>query len=310
MKFLARIEQANAQGHAQIQGQHIYILPSRYGIMFAILLFLMLIGSVNYGNNPAFLLTFFLASLAVNSIYMTWRNLRGLQIQYLGCEAVFRTQKAQFRFRLKTGDSRQMPAIQLSFEQGEAIVEDIRDTAGVLVTLSYDSENRGRLDPGRLVISTRYPLGLFRAWCYVDSQAECLVYPAPGTRWQAQSTGQEGERNPGEKGRGSEDFAGLRGYRNGDSPKQIDWKTLARERGLYTKEFVGEQAQSRWLDWYQMAGGDSEQKLSLLCRGVLDSEQAGTAYGLRMPGHILEPDIGQRHKQVCLQALALYGLDT
>jgi len=310
MKFLARIEQANAQGQAQIQGRHIYILPSRYGMIFAVLLFLMLIGSVNYGNNPAFLLTFFLASLAINTIYMTWRNLRGLQVQYLGCEPVFRSQTAHFRFRLKAEGLRQMPAIQLSFEQSEAIVEDVSDAEGVLLTLAYNCEIRGRLQPGRLVISTRYPLGLFRAWCYVDSKAECLVYPSPGKRWQAQSTDQEGDRNPGEKGRGSEDFAGLRGYRNGDSPRQIEWKALARERGLYTKEFVGEQAQPCWLDWYQLGGGDTEQKLSQLCRGIIDSEKAATPYGLRVPDLSLEPDIGQHHKIICLQALALYGIDS
>ncbi len=53
-----RTEQVSANGRAEIGARRIYILPTRYGVMFATLLFLMLLGAVNYGNNPGHLLTF------------------------------------------------------------------------------------------------------------------------------------------------------------------------------------------------------------------------------------------------------------
>ena len=57
----ARVEQVTASGRAEIGAQRIYILPTRYGMIYATLVFLMLLGAVNYGNNPAHLLTFLLA---------------------------------------------------------------------------------------------------------------------------------------------------------------------------------------------------------------------------------------------------------
>ena len=54
---LIRIERVSAAGRAEIGARRIYILPTRYGLIFATLLFLMLLGSVNYANNPAHLLT-------------------------------------------------------------------------------------------------------------------------------------------------------------------------------------------------------------------------------------------------------------
>ena len=157
------------------------------------------------------------------------------------------------------------------------------------------------------MISTAYPLGLFRAWCYVATGHTLLVYPRPGASWSP--PGDSGERRQrGEHGRGDDDFAGLRGYRDGDPPSQIDWKSLARERGLNTRLFSGESGAPLWLDWHDAPGGDDEARLSALCRGVLDAEAAGRRYGLRTPEGIIAPGTGSAHRHRCLEHLAVYGL--
>ena len=58
--------------HAVPRGQQItldrrriYALPTRYGILFAVMLFVMLLGSINYNNSLGFLLTFLLASMGL-----------------------------------------------------------------------------------------------------------------------------------------------------------------------------------------------------------------------------------------------------
>jgi len=53
-------------------------------------------------------------------------------------------------------------------------------------------------------------------------------------------------------------------------------------------------------------GLDVETRLSQLCRWVLDAEQAGQRYGLRLPGTTLTPDHGPAHQQACLAALAAF----
>jgi uncharacterized protein (DUF58 family) len=49
-----------------------------------------------------------------------------------------------------------------------------------------------------------------------------------------------------------------------------------------------------------------EQRLSRLAGWVLAAEQAGAAYGMRLPGMDLAPGSGEVHRSACLQALALH----
>lgn len=52
-------------------------------------------------------------------------------------------------------------------------------------------------------------------------------------------------------------------------------------------------------------GADQEERLSQMCRWVLNAENAGLAYGFRLAGLIIEPNRGDKHSRQCLEALAL-----
>ena len=108
-------------------------------------------------------------------------------------------------------------------------------------------------------------------------------------------------------GSGTEDFAGLRRYVAGDQPSRIDWKSYARDRGLNTRLFSGQALAPLWLEWDQAPGNDTEEKLSSLCRAVIDAEAGGREYGLRTPQGKVEPGSGPSHRHRCLRLLALYG---
>jgi uncharacterized protein (DUF58 family) len=148
---------------------------------------------------------------------------------------------------------------------------------------------------------------LFRAWCYVRSNASTLVYPkaaqvAPAPVAAAGDT--EPRRQRGADG--VEDYLGPRGYRTGDSPRHVDWKAYARERGLVVKQFGGAQGEEVWIDWARAAGADTESRISLLTRQVLDAAESQARYGLRLPGILEPPARGADHLQRCLTHLALF----
>jgi uncharacterized protein (DUF58 family) len=42
---------------------------------------------------------------------------------------------------------------------------------------------------------------------------------------------------------------------------------------------------------------------------VLDSEELEVNYGLRLPGHEIQPGSGAEHRHHCLKALALFEFD-
>jgi uncharacterized protein (DUF58 family) len=112
-------------------------------------------------------------------------------------------------------------------------------------------------------------------------------------------------RASGDQGTGADDFVGPRPYRPGDSPRQLDWKALARERGLVVKQFGGDHAARVWLDWHQHGGG-VEERLSRLARQVIQAHEQGLSFGLRLPGRLIEHGRGDAHKHRCLEALALF----
>jgi uncharacterized protein (DUF58 family) len=165
---------------------------------------------------------------------------------------------------------------------------------------------RGLLKCGRLEVFTRYPVGLFHAWSYVDFDLAVVVYPRPDTAAGAPPTQSRGAAEEGIPMPGDEEFNMLRAYRAGDPPKLIAWKALAREQGLLTKEFSAMASSELWLDWDDARAADPELRLSMLCQWVLQAERYGQAYGLRLPGVNVPPSRGELHRGRCLEALALF----
>jgi uncharacterized protein (DUF58 family) len=106
--------------------------------------------------------------------------------------------------------------------------------------------------------------------------------------------------------RGDDDFAGLRAFHPGDPPRHIAWKAYAREQGLQVKVYAGTAVTSHSFDWESLSGLGIEARLSQLCRWVEDAYAAGRAFGLRLPGVEIAPNVGPGHRQRCLTALALF----
>lgn len=304
---LARVYRAGPDGQVRIGGRAIYVLPTKYGLLFLVLVLALLVGAINYANNPAFLLTFLLTGVGLATLVQTWRTLQGLQLRWVGEVPDFAGGSAGFRFRLASERHADRPALQLQLPEGPSAVLDLAAGEAPLVTLERPAPTRGRRRAGRLTVSTRYPLGLVRAWCYVETDAWAPVYPSPaaaGDMARPDSAGQGGGdgRQPG-----ADDFVGLRDYRPGDPLRRLDWKALAAERGLLTKQFGSGGAEPLWLDWAQWPYLAPEARLSRLCREVLDAHHGGRPYGLRLPEREIGPALGEAHKRACLTALALHG---
>jgi len=301
-----RIARPVESGGVVVLAKHIYILPTAYGIVYAMLLLLMLIGSINYANNLGFMLTFLLAGMGLVSMVHTWRNLIGLGLESARVAPIFAGDDALFQIILSNKRRWSRPGLQLQIAGSPAIATDLSPRAVDNLFLTVESEQRGLLPLPRFTLSTRYPLGLFVAWVYVELNADCLVYPRPGERMPETPLPVYGHSQLGDRGVGADDFCGLRHYRPGDSPRHINWKALAREQGLQTKMFGGDRADKCWLDWYRLAGS-SEHRLSQLCRGVVDASGLDIEFGLRLPDLELKPARGQQHRLECLTALALFG---
>lgn len=289
-------------GHRQI-----FIVPSRLGLGFTVLLLILLVGSLNYELSLGYVLTFWLVGIGHASMYHCYRNQSRLSVRYGKCQPVFAGQRARFEIVLDNLNRHARRNVQLALPGEPSVAVDVPAQGSTEAYLERPATSRGYLLPGRMTISNRYPLGLFYAWSYADFDARCLVYPEPEAHVGlpvASGYGRQGRY----RGAGQDDFAGLRPHRPGDSLRHIAWKSAARGDTLLTKQFIGSEVGSLWLRWDDMPHDfDVERRLSRLTAWVLQAERAGLDYGLRLPNGELAPAHGPHHEQLCLQALALYG---
>jgi uncharacterized protein (DUF58 family) len=288
--------------------RRVYILPARLGLLFGGTLAILLIGSINYALALGFALTFALAALGLVGMVHTARNLARTAVSAGRAEPVFAGESAQFRLHLDGRASYDRPAILARHVfSGSQFVIDIPAEAQAEVVLSVPAKRRGWLPLGRVLLETRFPLGLFRAWSYVEPDARCLVYPRPERSPLPRAHAEAAAGALRSQATGNDDFSGLRGYQLSDSPRHVAWKAVARTDDMLTKQFTGEAAAELWLDWSLLpAALGVEQRLSRLAGWVLAAEAEGAFYGLRLPGTEIAPARGDAHAAACLQALALH----
>jgi uncharacterized protein (DUF58 family) len=298
------------RGTVVLVHRRVYIVPARLGWVYGATLVVLLIGSINYALSLGFALTFILAGLGLAGMVHTARNLARIAVSAGRAEAVFAGESAQFRLFLDGRAAHDRPAILARHVgSGSQLVIDV--PAGGLgeVVLAVPAARRGWLPLGRVMLETRFPLGLFRAWSYLEPEARCLVYPRPERSALPPYSGEAAVGALHAPTLGNDDFVGLRAYQHSDSPRHVAWKAVARSDELLTKQFAGDAAAELWLDERLLpAGLGLEQRLSRLAGWVLAADRAGAHYGLRLAGVEISPGRGTPHRAACLQALALYRI--
>ena len=289
--------------------KRIFIFPSRVGFFFGLCLLVMLITGINYQNNMTFALTFLLATLFVVGVLHTFANLSGLKVHAVHGSAAFPGQQTEFEILIERSDERNYVALRTLWPGSTESVSNLIDRDSVRVKLHTAVGERGWYSPGRLLLESTYPLGLLRCWTWLDLDLHALVYPRPlaSEPLTGMATDQpDGASVPID---GNDDFSGFRNYRRGDSLKQVYWKGLAKGQRLQSKQFTAYADRSVWLDWEMFPGLGIEQRLSHLCYWALEFEEANEEYGLRLPGLVIEPDMGEKHRDHVLKTLALYGVE-
>lgn len=290
----------------QLHRRRIYILPTRLGIAYAAMVFAMVLGGLNYNNNLGLGLALLLVSLGLVTMHHCHGTLSGLALRLLATDSAFAGESVRFRLLLENRSSAPRPRIEVSLDGGTLQPVDVPALGSAPAEIAMPALRRGRISLARFVLATRHPLGLFRAWAVVHPEYSGVAWPRPAER---------GRRPPGvetdtggaqDHAKGDEDFAGLKPYQAGDSLRRIAWKVYARGQGLHTKQYAGTDVVSHIFDWDSLAGLDVEARLAQICRWVLDAHDGGEAFGLRLPGLAIEPNIGTAHCQRCLTALALF----
>lgn len=284
-----------------------YILPSRAGLLMLGVILLMLIGATNYQNNLAFMLTFLTASIGLVSILFTFKNLQGLTFKKGAVKAVCVGETIVLPIYINSLDQQPRSSIGIGLAKKELTYFNVLERASTQVIITLLSKKRGWFEIPRIMVNSSFPFGLFNTWSWFKFSSPVLIYPQPIEPPAFGGSNNSAEESDGQTIRGTDELYGLKRYIPGEPISRIDWKALAREKGLFSKEFVEYQGQELFFCWDDFLAYEDEFILSYLCHLVLQANKNNFDYGLKIPGTIIQTDSGPVHLANCLTALALYG---
>ena len=291
----------------------IYILPTRSWTFLLAVMAAMWYAAISQTNSTAYLLMFFLGSLVMVSAIHAHFAMAGLGLRVGKIPAVFAGEMARVPVEVLNLTHRAKVALAVApnghvfKEAAHARIADLLPNGSANVELVLPTTQRGRLELRRVALTTDYPMGFFRSWRYEHTAAACVVYPFPeGTMTLPTGAAVTADVVAGQGGAG-DDFMGVRAYQQGESQRHVDWRAVARGQPYLVKQFSGAGSRRLWLEWTETAPlSDLEDRLAQMSRWVVDAEQTGFAYGLRLPLFEAEPSRGDAHYHRCLTALALF----
>ena len=303
----ARRRQGDDQLPVTITTRRIYILPTRGGVAFGALLFIMLLAGLNYGNSIALLITFLLAGFALIAMHLCHRNLANLGVRGVAAGNAFAGEHGRIAITLENSADTARIGLECQVDGSERVTVSVPPDATARADLAVTLEKRGRLRIARIKLSTAFPFGLFRAWTWLHPPLTLLAWPAPRGRHEPPPETATGGNAPAVHRAGDEEWSGLREFRDGDSPRQVAWRAFARGRGLLVKTYQSPAAHHRTFDLSPAPGADIEQRLEQLSAWNAAAHARGERYGLRLDRQEAAADSGNEHRARCLDGLALYG---
>jgi uncharacterized protein (DUF58 family) len=291
------------QAPIALDRRRVYVVPTRFGLFFAVSLGAMLLGALNYNNNPALLLALLLGAAGLASLIFAHLQLSGLRIEAVSAEPVAAGNALRLHVAFAVRDRRWRRGLQLQHGESGVRIASFRDET--VAALDLPTERRGWYPLQRLRISTTQPLGLAFAWSWAWPDASLLVYPAPESPAPPLPDGEGGRLQARVRPHGDE-VHHLRAYRAGDARRAIAWKASARRDALLVREYEQPASAETVLDWSSLSALPRERRIRRLAAWIDVAEREGRRYRLRLPGQpALGPAHGPAHRHLCLRALAL-----
>ena len=296
-----------AHGVIELHSRRLYILPTRFGYLYAFMLVVLLLAAINYQNSMAFALTFLLTAIGIVSLWQTHKNVVGIQVELKAPQAVFCGENLTLEFHLDNPQQNARYALGIQYAVRNPTYAGVAAEASASLFLELPTVRRGQYHAGAFTLFSRYPTGLFHAWGFLRFDTPMQVYPQPQFDVQLRQ-----RLIDDQSGKSSvdiadgDDFAGLREHRQGESLRHISWKAFAQGRGMLTKTFQGHATPSLWISWDDMSAATTEAKLSQMTALVILANREGRIYGLILPTQRIEQDSGPAHYTHCLHSLATY----
>ncbi len=283
------------------------------GLAFTLGTFAVGFAAMNTGNNLLYLLLGSMIGFIIVSSWLSEQAIRDVRVERRFAHAV--TVGHDFRLTYEvTNRKRVLPS--LAVELVEAGLPDRAFVAhvparGTVTARSVNSFVRRGIYPlGTVTLSTCFPFGLFRKERDVEIPGEVVVWPRSDRRVREPRVGGGRMRTAGLATHGTAgargEYRSLRGYRPGDDPKDIHWRSTARMREPVVREYERDGAETRWicLDTRSEEGEAAEVSVEVAASLAAQAVAGHHPFGLVAGAVVLEPGEGPAHLERALDLLA------
>lgn len=292
-----------------ISRRRLYILPTRIGWYFALILIALFAIAIKFNNQPAFMMLFLLTSAGLVAMLYTHNNVIGLKLSSKATAPAFVGQQVVFPIIISNPSKLERRGLWLlcdSFQSDFRIDQNQQHHCDIKLS----ANERGYFTCPEIFLSSQFPVGLFFCWSkrFQPEQA-CLVYPQPISFHDLPpSRDGEGHHQTQHSSRSQgQDYSGMKPYQPGDRLRDLHWPSLAKSNKAVTIEYQDHSGDAITLAWQDLPNTLSgEEKLSQLCYWVLQAEQDGLRYQLKLPNQNTKFDRGDTHMHDCLKRLALW----
>lgn len=287
----------------RIDRRRVYVLPTRFGLFFALVVFVMAGGALNYNNNPALLLALMLGTAGLAGLLTGHLQLSGLVLRSVHADPVHAGANATLRLSFNAVDARPRVGVMVGVEAATAMLLMPAATDSV-VELHLPMARRGWHEIDKISLWTTRPMGLAHTWTWLYPTYGWVVYPAleangpPLPETQADASRMRAAQ-------GGDDVHQLRAYRKGDPMRAIAWKASAKSGALLAREYEQAVQADLLLSWIQVRQLSQENAISRLAHWVVLADRQGRRFALQLPGmQPIDANAGLAHRHACLEALA------
>ncbi|SFC04825.1 DUF58 domain-containing protein [Pseudoalteromonas denitrificans] len=284
-----------------LKHHNIYVLPSKFGLIFLCFTFLIFLLGSNYQNNLILLTAYLLISIFTIGILQSYFNLINTQISFIGVEDGIEKTGYLLTFSVMN----QNKTYSFVAESGNNItLVDTISSDKKLVELQIEGLKRGKHSIDRIKMVSRYPYGLMTVWSYAIFPKHVYIYPTPLPILSHNMTFfGEGEEQLKDFKHGNDEFFAMREHEIGESLSRVSWKHYAKTGELLVKEF-SEYNSGDYIFNLEDIPGDFETKLSHLSYLVNQAFHDELHYGLVLPNKSIPASQGLSHLKNCLRALS------
>ena len=221
--------------------------PTKEGLVFIILSFIVGFSALNTNNNLLFLIFGVMLSLVVISGIISMINLSRINIELAAQPDIYALTPSVITFNL-TNQKPIIPSLSLTLEMNDnkSYLLYLPSSSTRPVRMNCFFNSRGWNDLPVLNLYTKFPFGFFKKWIRVEVENKrILVFPNihEVNLDKNTETVLSGEDKSFKTGH-SEELKSIKDYSTGDNVKDIDWKSTAKLNKLMVKEFLDNETKS------------------------------------------------------------------